>query len=117
MKKNILLVLASFLLTFCKNNTDIQNEPTEQYEKIATETPIMSKSESDQRLIEVCKNMDGIVDADIKDDILTVRANISKTEAQKLGDGMLNEIKKYNNYINTVIVVDLEYQLLGYSGK
>ena len=110
-------MLVSFSLTFCKNNTELHNEPTEQYERISTETPVLSKSESDQKLIEVCKNMDGIVDADIKDDILTLRANISKTEAQKLGDGMLSEIKKYNNYINTVIVVDLEYQLLGYSGK
>lgn len=114
MKKIILLVLVSFTLTFCKNNSDIQTELTEQN---LTETPVMSKSESDQKLIEVCKNMDGIVDADIKDDVLTVKANISKIEAQKLSDGILSEIKKYNNVINTVMVVDLEYQLLGYSGK
>jgi uncharacterized protein YcfL len=111
MKKIILLTLVSFALTFCKNNSDIQTEQN------VPETSVISKSESDQKLIEVCKNMDGIVDADIKDDILTVRANISKNEAQKLSDGMLSEIKKYNDYIKTVMVVDLEYQLLGYSGK
>lgn len=111
MRKFILLTLVSFTLTFCKNNSEIQTEQS------VPETSVMSKSESDQKLIEVCKNMDGIVDADIKDDILTVRANISKNEAQKLSDGMLSEIKKYNDYIKTVMVVDLEYQILGYSGK
>lgn len=111
MRKFILLTLVSFTLAFCKNNSNVQTEQN------VTETSVISKSESDQKLIEACENMDGIVDADIKDDILTVRANISKIEAQKLSDGMLSEIKKYNNYINTVMVVDLEYQLLGYSGK
>jgi hypothetical protein len=111
MKKIIFLTLVLFTLTFCKNKSN------NQIDENATETSIITKSESDQKLIEVCENMDGIVDADIKDDILTVRANISKIEAQKLSVGMLSEIKKYNNYINTVMVVDLEYQLLGYSGK
>ena len=111
MKKIIFLALVFFTLTSCKNNSDIQTEQS------VPETPVMSKSESDQKLIDVCESMDGIVDADIKDDILTVRANISKIEAQKLSDGMLSEIKKYNNDINTVMVVDLEYQLLGYSGE
>ena len=111
MRKFIFLALVVFTTMSCKNNSDIQTEQS------VAETPVMSKSESDQKLIEVCENMDGIVDADIKDDILTVRANISKIEAQKLSDGMLTEIKKYNKDINTVMVVDLEYQLLGYSGK
>lgn len=111
MRKLSFLVLIFIALTSCKNNSEIQTEQN------VTETPVMSKSESDQKLIEVCEKMDGIVDADIKDDILTVRSNISKIEAQKLSDGMLSEIKKYNNDIKTVMVVDLEYQLLGYSGK
>jgi hypothetical protein len=111
MRKFIFLAFVFFALKSCKNNSDIQ--PEQNLPEIA----VMSKSESNQKLIEVCENMDGIFDADIKDDILTVRANISKIEAQKLGDGMLSEIKKYNNDINTVMVVDLEYQLLGYSGK
>ncbi len=111
MRKFIFIILVSFTLTFCKNNSDIQTEES------VTETSVMSRSESDLKLIKVCENMDGIVDADIKDDILTVRTNISKIEAQKLSDGMLSEIKKYNDYINTVMVVDLEYQILGYSGK
>ena len=111
MTKFTFLVLICITLTSCKNNSEIQTEQN------VTETPVISKSESDRKLIEVCENMDGIVDADIKDDILTVRSNISKIEAQKLSDGMLGEIKKYNKDINTVIVVDLKYQLLGYSGK
>lgn len=111
MKKLFLLTLVSFTLLCCKNNSDIETEQN------VTETSIISKSESDQKLIEVCENMDGVVDADIKDDILTVRANISKNEAQILSDGMFSEITKYNNDIKTVMVVDLEYQILGYSGK
>jgi hypothetical protein len=111
MRKIILLTLVIFTVISCKNNDEIQPE------QIVSETPVMSKSDSDQKLIEVCENMDGVVNADIKDDTLTVRANISKIEAQKLSDGMLSEIKKFNQDIKTVIVVDLEYQLLGYSGK
>ena len=105
MRKFTFLVLILITLISCKNNNEIQTEQN------VTEIPVMSTSESDQKLIEVCKNMDEIVDADIKDDILTVRTNISKIEAQKLSDGMLSEIKKYNKNINTVMVVDLKYQL------
>lgn len=73
--------------------------------------------ESNQKLIEICKNFDGVLDADIREDILTIRTNITKNEAQKLSYGMLSEIKKYNQNINTVIVVDIGYNLLCYSGK
>ena len=83
MRKFILLMLVSFTLAFCKNSSNVQTEQD------VTKTSVISKSESDQKLIEACENMEGIVDADIKDDILTVRANISKIEAQKLSDGML----------------------------
>lgn len=110
MKKYIFLALVIFTITACKNNSEIKKQNN-------IENPTMSKSESNQKLIDACKTMDGILDADIKDDILTIRANISKEEAQKLSDGMLSEIRKYNQYINTVIVCDLGYNLLGYSGK
>ena len=78
---------------------------------------IMSKSESNQKLIDICKKMDGILDADIKDDILTLKTDISEDEAQKLSDGMLIEIRKFNPDINTVIICDIGYNILGYSGK
>lgn len=111
MRKFIFLALVFFTLISCKNNSDIQTEQS------VPETLVMSKSESNQKLIEVCENMDGVVDADIKDDILTIRANMSKIEAQKLSVGMLSEIRKFNQDINAIMVVDLEYQLLGYSEK
>lgn len=110
MKNFIFLLLAVLTITACKNNSEIDTEES-------AVTPTMSKSESDQKLIDVCKSMDGILDADIKDDILTVKANISKEEAQKLSDGMLSEVRKYNQNINTVIVCDIGYNVLGYSGK
>ena len=115
MKKIIILLLIPFAISACKNSTETKPEIATEESIVAT--PTMSRSESDQKLIDVCERMDGIVDADIKDDILTVRANISKIEAQKLSDGMLSEIKKYNPDINTVIVCDIGYRLLGYSGK
>ena len=110
MKNFIFLVLIVFTITACKNTAEIEAE-----ESILS--PKMSKAESDQKLIDVCENMNGILDADIKDDILTVKANISKEEAQKLSDGMLSQVRKYNQDINTVIVCDIEYKVLGYSGK
>lgn len=76
----------------------------------------MSKEESNQELIDICKSMDGIVDADILDDILTIRAYITKNEGQKLSRQMLREIKKQNLDINTVIVLNINYELMGYSG-
>ena len=111
MKRVIFLMLVISTIISCKNNPEAETESS------VVETPTMSRSESDQKLIDVCERMDGIIDADIKDDILTVRANISKKEAQKLSDGMLSEIRKYNRDINTVIVCDLGYKMLGYSGK
>lgn len=104
-------MLAVFTMSACKNSSEIEavdNEVT---------MPIMSKSESNQKLIDACERMDGILDADIKDDILTIKSKISKVEAQKLSDGMLSEIRKYNQNIKTVIVCDIEYNMLGYSGK
>ena len=110
MKNFIFLVIAVLTMTACKDNSETDAEATEVI-------PTMSKSESDQKLIDACKSMDGILDADIKDDILTVKVNISKEEAQKLSDGMLSEVRKYNQNINTVIVCDIGYNVLGYSGK
>ena len=111
MKKIIFLVLVAFTTIACKNNSEIEVQES------VVSSSTMSKSDSDQKLIDVCKSMEGILDADIKDDILTVKANMSKDEAQKLSDGMLREVKKYNPNINTVIVCDIGYKLLGHSGK
>ena len=110
MKKTILLLLLIFSIISCKENYEAETEYN-------VETPTMSKNESDKKLIDICKNMDGVLDADIKDDILTLKANISKVEAQKLSDGMLSEIAKYNADIKTVIVCDINMDILGYSGK
>jgi len=111
MKKITLLILSLCFIVACKNDHAIEKTESE------TATPEMSKSESDQKLIDVCESMDGVAQADVKDDILTVRANISKIEAKKLSDGMLSEIKKYRQDINTVIVCDLKFRVLSYSGK
>jgi hypothetical protein len=124
MKKNIFIMLIVFTVISCKDNYEDENEIIESVENItvsASDTLPSIKvdvmSESNQKLIDICERMEGIVDADIKDDILTIRGNVSETEAQELGDGMLGEIKKYNKNIKTVIVCDLNYKILGYSGK
>jgi hypothetical protein len=62
--------------------------------------------------------MDSFLDSDIKDDILTIKVRYSsKEEAQLTAEGMLTEVKKYNNHINTVIICDINYKMLGYAGK
>lgn len=109
MKKITLLIVVSCFIFACKDNYQVEQTETQSVQ--------MSKSESNQKLIDICESIDGVVQADVKDDILTVRANISKIEAQKLGNGMLNEIKKYRQDINTVIVCDVKFKVLSYSGK
>lgn len=131
MKKSIVLLSFAFAIIGCKNSSETEKDNNSEVEynrvesnynqsnveeNVQTRTT-MSKSESDRKLIEICKNMDGVVDADIKDDKLSLRANISRIEAQKLSDGMLKEIGKYNQDIKTVIIFDLDYDLVGYSGK
>jgi len=104
----VFFLFLSFLsVSSCSNNSNDESE----------NLPELSKSQTDQKLIEVCERMDGILDADIKDDKLTLKANISKEEAQKLSDGMLSEIKSYSNDIKTVIVCDIDYNMIAYSGK
>lgn len=108
MKKIYYLFLLIFL-TSCFNNSEYQDESEYQTEET-------SKQESNQKLIDICENMEGVVGADILDDILTIRANISEIEGQKLSEGMLSDIKKYDLDINSVIVLNLNYELMGHSG-
>ena len=108
MKKIYYLFLLIFL-TSCFNNSEYQDESEYQTEET-------SKQESNQKLIDICESMEGVVGADILDDILTIRANISEIEGQKLSEGMLSDIKKYDLDINSVIVLNLNYELMGHSG-
>lgn len=112
MKHKLLLIIFITAFFSCKENSDTNNNT------VATEVSQEDlTAESNRKIIEICKNMDGIIDADILDDKLTLRANISKVEGQKLSDGILKEIRKYNQNINTVIVFDLGFDLVGHSGK
>ena len=77
----------------------------------------MSNEEKNQVLIESCKSMDGVVDASVVDNILTIRAFISKNEGQKLSVQMLDEINKYDLNINSVLVLDLDYNMVGQSAR
>jgi hypothetical protein len=111
MRKIIYISVVFFSLASCGNNSNYETEEG------VSETTEMTKEEENLKLIEICENMDGVVDADIMDDILTIRANIMQVEAQKLSDGMLSQIQAHRNDINTVQVLGLDFQLLGYSGK
>jgi len=107
-------MLISFVLLSCKDNSEAQKIENSVVTEVSLDN---TESENNRKLIEICKNIDGVIDADILDDKLTLRANISKSEGQKLSDGMLKEIRKYNTNINTVIVFDLGFDLVGHSGK
>jgi|SRR5690606_1094776 len=114
MSNKITFILISFVLFSCKNNSEVEKTDNSVVTEISKEN---TDSEINRKLIEICKNMDGVIDADILDDKLTIRANISKVEGQKLSEGMLKEIRKYNQNINTVIVFDVGFDLVGHSGK
>nr|WP_298005309.1 hypothetical protein [uncultured Flavobacterium sp.] len=114
MSNKITFILISFVLFSCKNNSEVEKTDNSVVTEISKEN---TDSEINRKLIEICKNMDGVIDADILDDKLTIRANISKSEGQKLSDGMLKEIRKHNPNINTVIVFDLGFDLVGHSGN
>lgn len=111
MIKIIYLTALLFLIASCGNNSSSE---TEEAKSEATE---MKKEEENQKLIDICVGMDGVVDADIMGDILTIRANIAQDEAQKLSDGMLSQIQSYREDIKTVQVLGLDYSILGYSGE
>jgi hypothetical protein len=81
--------------------------------------PILSLSERNEKLIGLCKSVDGTIDADVRGDILTVQfASVEPAEAQKIAEGILGTIKRVaeNEHIKTVMVCDINYKLLGYAG-
>lgn len=128
MKKIILLIILSMLTVFCSKKVSENDSEIIITSEIMEEPEIDSKdieelerdviAEKNRKLIEACNSMDSFLDSDIKDDILTIKINYSsKSEAQSMADGMLKEVKKYNNHINTVVICDVEYNILGYAGK
>ncbi len=114
-KKHLFSVIAIGLFIFIafgsEDDNNINSEGTTE-----TETQ-MSNEEKNQALIESCKSIDGIVDASVVDNVLTIRAFISKKEGQKLSTQMLNEINKYDLNINSVLVLDLDYNMVGQSER
>jgi hypothetical protein len=103
------IVLGFFILIAFGSEDDYNPKGKNETEK--------TNEEKNQALIKSCKSIDGIVDASINEDILTIRAFISKKEGQKLSVGMLKEIKKYDLNINTVLVLDLDYNMVGQAEK
>lgn len=141
MKKSIILsTIAIFCLQSCKKSSNAESQMnnesiyvdtfavqvdtgaiTEQ-EIIHKQNTSTSKTESERnkKLISAFKDMPQTIDADVYKDILTIRVTIvTKGEAQKIADGIFEQIKKYpeNDHIKTVMVVDAKYILLGYAGK
>ena len=121
MKKNFTLFLFVLAIISCKNNSETENNVatvvSESIEEKTQSNSINDQSDSNRKIIDTCKKMEGIIDADIVEDKLSLRANISKVEAQKLSEGMLIEVRKYNQIINSVIIFDVNYDLVGYSDK
>ena len=107
--KKIYFIVILLTISSCSNNSEKESFTDSELKEI-------SKEESKQKLIESCKIIDGIVDADVIGDILQIKANITEIEGQKLSDEMLNEIKKYDIDIKSVVILNLNEELMGYSG-
>lgn len=115
--KTLILFLIVAISTSCSSSYENQDDyDTNSYDNYEYESQTNTQEEDKQKLIEVCQSLDGVVDADILDDILTIRANISEIEGQKLSVQMLDEINKYDLGIKSVIVLNLNYELVGHSG-
>lgn len=98
------------------NIDTIKTSPPKEsvYQNKTTE---LSKEEANKKLLDALNEMEEFSQVDISDDILTVKANISQSEAQKLSEGLLSQVSTYNKYINKVVVCDLNYNVLAYSKK
>ena len=138
-KKILLFVTVTlFCLQSCKQSTNSDSETlnesvyvdttavivdtmaTTEPENTSTTSYESTHSENNEKLISAFKDMPQTLDADVYKDILTIRVTIiEKAEAQKVAEGIFSEIKKYpeNYYIKTVMVVDADYNLLGYASK
>lgn len=115
MKKILLFSMVLFAIISCKNDqssSTIENE-------INVSSSTLTLSERNEKLIEACKSTPGTINADVYKDILTVQVtSVEPEEAQKIAEGIFNEVKKYkeNEHIKTVMVCDINYKLLGYAG-
>jgi hypothetical protein len=125
MKKALLLILLIGIVS-CKNEEERKYE--QSIDALATDSSFiantkapdeLSISERNEKLIAATKSVEGTLNADVYKDILTVQfSSVEPEEAQKIAEGIFNEIKKYkeNEHIKTVMVCDINYKLLGYAG-
>jgi hypothetical protein len=125
MKKILLLILLVGIVS-CKNETERKYE--QSIDALATDSsfiantkaPIeLSITERNEKLITACKSTPGTINADVYKDILTIQVtSVEPEEAQKIAEGIFNEVKKYkeNEHIKTIMVCDINYKLLGYAG-
>lgn len=111
MKKIILLIVMQYIISSCGNNSNSEKH-VENNIKIET---ISNTKELNRKLIEICEGLEGVEQADVRENILTIRANISKVEAQKLGDGILEEITKYRKDIDIVTICNIDFEVLSIS--
>ena len=115
MKKILLFSMVLFAIISCKNDqssSTIENE-------INVSSSTLTLSERNEKLIAATKSVEGTLNADVYKDILTVQfLSAEPEEAQKIAEGIFNEIKKHkeNEHIKTVMVCDINYKLLGYAG-
>ena len=125
--KKILILLLLLGIYSCKNEEERKYE--QSIDALATDSSFiantkapeeLSISERNEKLIAATKSVEGTLNADIYKDILTVQfSSVEPEEAQKIAEGIFNEIKKNkdNEHIKTVMVCDKDYKLLGYAGK
>lgn len=111
----------------CKNKEERNYE--QSIEALATDSSFITNTNAPEelsifkrkeKLILATKSVGGTLNADVYKDILTVQfSSVEPEEAQKIAEGIFNEIKKYkeNEHIKTVMVCDINYKLLGYAGK
>lgn len=125
MKKILLLILLVGIVS-CKNEAERKYE--QSIDALATDSSFiantkapeeLSISERNEKLIAATKSVEGTLNADVYKDILTVQfSSVEPEEAQKIAEGIFNEIKKHkeNEHIKTVMICDINYKLLGYAG-
>lgn len=133
MKKTLYIIVGIFLVGFLFTNyltSDNESsiisdekenlaQPTNKTDSPNFSNTVLSIEERNEKLISAIKSTEGTLDADVRKDILTVQVlSVEPEEAQKIAEGILNQIKKYkeNEHIKTVMVCDLNYKLLGYAG-
>ena len=124
--QSIVLLLLLVGIFSCKNEEERKYE--QGIEALATDSSFIANTKApeelsiadrNEKLIAATKSVEGTLNADVYKDILTVQfSSVEPEEAQKIAEGIFNEIKKYkeNEHIKTVMVCDINYKLLGYAG-